>query len=90
MIHNFPELIVLLDLYYRRIPPIRTAMKYAEWRSDFKKVAELKNQEKYIRRKITKAIDFYKGQINDNYLENRIYGNHLLELEQYFKELFQE
>ena len=90
MIHNFPELIVLLDLYYRRIPPIRTAIKYAEWRSDIKKVAELKSQEKYIRKKIEKAIAFYKGQIIDNYIENRIYGNHLLELEQYFEEFFRE
>lgn len=90
MIHNFPELVVLLDLYYRKIPPIRTAIRYAEWRENFKKMIELKDQEQLIRKKIIRAIAFYKAEVSNNYLENKIYGNQLCELETYFEKFFQE
>lgn len=90
MLHNFPELVVTLDLYYRKIPAIRTAIKYAEWRSDFKKIAALKTKEELIRKKIKSCIAFYKTQMADRYLENRIYSQQLSELETYFDKLFED
>lgn len=88
MIHNFPELVVILDIYYLKIRAIRTAIAYAEWSSDFKKVSELKKREKRIRDKISNYINLYKTKMANNYLESRIYGNQLTELELYFKKVF--
>ena len=89
MIHNFPELVVILDIYYRKILDIRTAITYAKWRSDFKKVYELKKRELRIRKKIGNYINFYKTKMANNYLQNRIYGHQLTELELYFEKLFE-
>lgn len=89
MIHNFPELVVILDIYYLKIRAVRTAITYAEWRSDFKKVSELKKRELRIRKKIGNYINFYKTKMANNYLESRIYGNQLTELEQYFENVFE-
>lgn len=90
MLHNFPELVVTLDLYYRKIPAIRTAIKYAEWRADFKKVATLKVQEQMILKKINRFINYYKSLMENEYLEKKIYGSKLLELEQYFEKELEE
>ena len=90
MIHNFPELVAIVDLHYRKIRAIRTAIKYAEWRFDFKKVSELRAKEQWIRKKILRYIDFYKTQMTGKYLENQIYGNQLAELENFFQKIFQD
>ena len=90
MMHNFKELVVLLDIYHRKICCIRTTIKYAEWRSDFKKISRLKTEEEWIRKKIIRYIDFYKIQMTDKYLENQIYGNQFAELEQYFQKVFED
>lgn len=89
MLHNFPELVATLDLYYRKIPAIRTAIKYAEWSVDFKKAAALKEQEKEILKKINRCINYYKTTMANQYLEKRIYGHQLEELEQYFEKEFE-
>lgn len=87
MIRNFPELVALIDIQHRKIPAIRTAIKYAEWRSDFKKIEELKTKEQLIRKKISSYITFYKTQMGDRSLETRIYGKQLSELESYFEKI---
>lgn len=81
-------MVALLDIYHSKIPAIRTAITYAEWRADFKKVSELKIKEQGIRKKINGYITFYKTQMDDKYLEKRLYEHHLCELENYFEKEF--
>ena len=90
MIHNFPELVIILDMYHRKIPAIKTAITYAEWHSDFKKISELKIKEQWIRKKICSYITFYKKQMANNYIENRIYGHQFTKLEKYFEKEFDD
>ena len=89
MMHNFKELVALLDSYHRKFCCIRTAIKYAEWCSDYKKISTLKIKEEWISKKIIQCINFYKIQMTDKYLENQIYCNQFAELEQYFQKVFE-
>ena len=90
MIHNFPELVVLIDMQHRKISVIRTAIKYAEWRSEYKKMAAFKTKELVIRKKINSYLHSYKIQMADRYLESRIYSQQFLALEAYFEKLFED
>ena len=90
MIHNFEELEVLLNVYNNKIYSIKKAIKYAYWRRDFIKVAELKTEYQLIRKKIVSYIDFYKIKISNNYIEYQIYGKQLEEIEQYYHKYFED
>lgn len=90
MIHNFPELVALIDIQHRKISTIRTAIKYAEWHSDYKKMAAFKTKELLIRKKINSYLLSYKTQMADRYLENRIYSQQFSVLEAYFEKIFED
>lgn len=90
MIHNFPELVALIDIQHRKISAIRTAIKYAEWHSDYKKMAAFQTKELLIRKKIISYLLSYKTQMADRYLENRIYGQQFSVLEAYFEKIFED
>lgn len=88
MIHSFPELVVVLDIYLSKYTKIQSAIDTAQWRLDFVRVAELRVQSQVLQKKISKLLAYYKSKINQNYLELRLYGDCFQRLEHYFQNVF--
>lgn len=87
MIANFQELLVLLDCCKRQSSNIKKEIEYAFRRSDIKKINQLETKERLIQEKSLAYIAFYKDKIADSYLENRLYGYYLNELEKQYQSL---
>ncbi len=81
MIHNFQELLILVNHCSNQIDSLKSEIKYAEWKSDFKKIAELEAKKISLQKRIKKYINTYKSKIENNYLESRIFENRLTILE---------
>ncbi|CAM4276372.1 hypothetical protein [Flavobacterium terrigena] len=85
MIHNFQELLILVNHCNNQIVSLKAEIKYAEWKSDFKKIAELGAKETLLQIKIKEYINTYKSKIENNYLESRIFGSKLSILENHYQ-----
>ena len=85
MIHNFKELLILVNYCNDQIDNLKAEIKYAEWKSDFKKIAELEAKEILLQIRIKEYINTYKCKIENNYLECRIFGSKLSVLENHYQ-----
>lgn len=85
MIHNFQELLVLIKQCENQINDIQSDIKYAEWKSDYKKIARLEAKQLLLQIRIKEYIKVYKAKIENNYLETRIFGSKLNVLENHYQ-----
>lgn len=85
MIHNFQELLVLIKQCENQINDIQSDIKYAEWKSDYKKIARLEAKQLLLQIRIKEYIKVYKAKIENNYLETRIFGSKLSILENHYQ-----
>lgn len=85
MIQNFQELLVLIKQCENQINGIQSDIKYAEWKSDYKKIAQLEAKALLLQIRIMDYIKVYKAKIENNYLETRIFGSKLSILENHYQ-----
>lgn len=85
MITNFQKLLILINHCEAQIDTIRYEIKYAEWKSDFKKIARLEAKQLLLQIRIKEYINAYKNRIQNNYLETRIFGIKLAILENHYQ-----
>jgi len=85
MIHNFKELLILINHCENQINDIQSDIKYAEWKSDYKRIAQLEAELLLLRIRILEYISAYKTRIKNNYLETRIFGSKLRVLENHYQ-----
>lgn len=84
MIHNFQELVVLIDCCEAQIAEIKSEINYRVWKFDFQRVVALEAKECLIRERIQKYIQAYKTKVGNGYLEYKIYGSKLEILEKMY------
>ena len=85
MITNFQKLLILINHCENQIDEIQSDIKYAEWKSDFKKIARLEAKQLLLQIRIKEYINAYKSRIQNNYLETRIFGFKLTMLENHYQ-----
>lgn len=85
MIQNFQELLVLIKQCEIQINEIQSNIKYSEWKSDYKKIAQLEAKTLLLQIRIMEYINTYKSRIQNNYLETRIFGSKLSVLENHYQ-----
>lgn len=85
MINNFQKLLILINHCENQIDEIRSDIIYAEWKSDFKKIARLEAKQLLLQIRIKEYINAYKIRIQNNYLETRIFGIKLTMLENHYQ-----
>lgn len=85
MINNFQKLLILINHCENQIDTIRYEIKYAEWKSEFKKIAQLEAKLLLLQIRIKEYINAYKSRIQNNYLETRIFGIKLTMIENHYQ-----
>jgi len=84
MIHNFQELVILIDCCEAQIAEIKSEINYYVWKSDFKSVVALEAKEMLLQKRIQDYIQEYKAKVKNEHLEFKIYGSMLEELEKLY------
>lgn len=84
MVHNFMELVILIDRCEAQIAEIKSEINYWVWKSDFKRVVALEAKECLIRKRIQLYILSYKEKVKNEHLEHKIYGSKLEILEKMY------
>lgn len=85
MINNFQTLMILIHFCENQIKNIKSEIWYAEWKSDFKKIAQLEAKIILLQTRIVGYIEAYKSKIKNNHLEIKIFGSKLEFLENHYQ-----